>query len=193
MYVNVTFDSSVANAPTGFKACVNAVCQYYDAMFTNAVSISVDVGWGEVAGQTMGAGALGESNSYYVGQSYARVAGALRAQNAPGSSTLPQTSPAAGTLQVTTAEALALGLGNFGQGIDGAIGIDASASWFVDPTQSKAVPFRSYDMMGVIEHELSEVMGRSSNLNQSGAYSVLDLYRYASAGARQLTTGAPSY
>jgi len=48
-------------------------------------------------------------------------------------------------------------------------------------------------MMGVIEHELSEVMGRTSNLDQTDAYSVLDLYRYASDGVRQLTTGAPSY
>ena len=89
MYVDVTFDSSVANAPAGFKACVNAVCQYYDALFTNTASISVSVGWGEVAGQPIDAGALGESSSYYVGQSYARVAAALKAQNAPGSSTLP--------------------------------------------------------------------------------------------------------
>jgi hypothetical protein len=193
MYVDVTFDSSVASAPAGFKACVNAVCQYYDALFTNNVSLSVTVGWGEVAGQSIDAGALGESSSYYVGQPYSQVVAALKAQTAPGSSTLPQTSPAAGTLQVTTAQALALGLGNFSQGNDGAIGIDASASWAIDPTQSKAVPSQSYDMMGVIEHELSEVMGRSSNLDQSRAYSVLDLYRYASDGVRQLTTGDPSY
>jgi hypothetical protein len=193
MYVNVTFDSSVANAPAGFKACVNAVCQYYDAMFTNAVAISVNVGWGEVGGQAIDAGALGESSSAYIGQSYAQVAAALRAQGAPGSATLPQNSPASGTLDVTTAQALALGLGNFGQGNDGSIGIDASARWFIDPTQSQAVPFSSYDMMGVIEHELSEVMGRSSNLDQARSYSVLDLYRYASNGVRQLTTGDPSY
>ena len=191
MYFNVAFDSSVSTAPTAFKACVNAVCQYYDALFTNNVAVSVSVGWGEVGGQKIDAGALGESSSFYFTQDYSQVAAALKAQNAPGASTLPAISPASGNLQVTTAESRALGVAN-SSGSDGAIGIDSTQQWFYDPTQSQAVPSNAYDFFGTVAHELSEVMGRGSNLNVADTYTVLDLYRYASNGVRQLTAGVPA-
>ena len=36
-------------------------------------------------------------------------------------------------------------------------------------------------------------MGRISRLNTTSAYTVTDLFRYAAAGVRQLTSGSPSY
>ena len=194
MYFAVNFDSSVANAPAGFKACVNAACQYYDALFTNTVTVSVNVGWGEVAGQSLGAGGIGASLSNYTTLGYSQVVSALTAQGAPGSSTLPQTAPtaAASTLVVATSEARALGLASSSSTIDGSIGIDSTATWLFDPTQAKALPSNALDVMGTLEHELSEVMGRVSNLDQN-EIGILDLFRYAASGTRQLTTGDPSY
>jgi len=194
MYFAVTFDSSAANAPAGFKACVNAACQYYDALFTNNVTVSVNVGWGEVAGQSLPSGAGGASLSSFTSLSYSQVVSALTAQGAPGSSTLPQTAPtsAASTLVVSTAETKALGLGSSTGTADGSIGVDAHTTWLFDPTQAKTLPSNVYDLMGTLEHELSEVMGRVSNLDQS-EIGILDLYRYAAPGVRQLTTGDPSY
>jgi hypothetical protein len=49
-----------------------------------------------------------------------------------------------------------------------------------------------YELIGVVEHELTEVMGRFSLLGD-GEYTPLDLFRYAGAGVRQMGTGAPSY
>lgn len=194
MYFNVSFDSSVSNAPAGFKACVNAVCQYYDALFTNNVTVTFNAGWGEVGGQKVDPGALGESSAFYAQQNYAAVAAALAAQNAPGAATLPAASPAASgsTLQVNMAEARALGLPG-AISSDGSVGFDSTATWFFDPTQSKAVPANAFDFFGTVEHEISEVMGRSSDLNIAGTYAILDLFRYASSGVRQLTTGDPSF
>src|SRR4029077_19821125 len=48
-------------------------------------------------------------------------------------------------------------------------------------------------LVGVIEHEFSEVMGRTSFLDTRGEYGILDLYRYASPGVRQTGTGDPAY
>src|ERR1700726_425866 len=106
MQINVSFDSSVANAPAAFVAAVNYVVNYYDSLFTNNVAININVGYGEVAGQAMGAGALGETIvNKYVWASYNSVVSALQAESAPGASTLPSSSPLSGTLFVAQAEA----------------------------------------------------------------------------------------
>jgi hypothetical protein len=193
MQIIVSFENDVANAPSGFKACVNAVCQYYDALFTSNVTVNLQVGWGTVAGQKIDAGALGESSTAMESASYSQVAAALAAQKAPGSDTLPATAPTTSTLMVTTAEARALGVDTSVTPLDGSVGFDSTSQWFFDPTQAKSVPSTANDFMGTVEHEVSEVMGRGSSLNLSGSYTVLDLYRYSGAGMRQLGTGDASY
>jgi hypothetical protein len=51
-----------------------------------------------------------------------------------------------------------------------------------------------YYFVGVVEHEFTEIMGRASFLDQApNYYSLIDLYRYAAPGVRQLGTGAGSY
>ena len=55
-----------------------------------------------------------------------------------------------------------------------------------------APPSNEYYFIGVVEHEITEDMGRFSLLNyQPSFYSVMDLYRYSSPGVRDLTTGGP--
>jgi hypothetical protein len=192
MDIIVTFESDVASAPAGFKACVNAVCQYYDALLTSPITLSIGVGYGTIGGQPMSSGSLGQSSASYQGADYATVAALLRAEGTPGAATLPAASPASGTLVISSAQAKALGLGSYSS-VDGNVGFSNSVNWAYDPTQSHGMAFYSYDFMGTVEHEISEVMGRVSFLNQSGTYTLLDLFRYASAGNRQLTTGAPAY
>ena len=52
----------------------------------------------------------------------------------------------------------------------------------------------SYDAIGVLEHEITEVMGRTSSLGTyAGMYEPLDLFRYTSAGVRDLVPGAGSF
>src|SRR5437764_4100804 len=80
MQINVSFDSSVANAPAGFVAAVNYVVNYYDTLFTNNVTVNINVGYGEIAGQTMASGALGATSVSYAGESYTSVVNALQAE-----------------------------------------------------------------------------------------------------------------
>jgi hypothetical protein len=195
LQIDVVYDSSVAAAPAAFKACVNAVCQFYETLFTNPVTVTIDVGFGESDGQTLAATNLGQSNYRYVGVSYAVALSGLQAAAAPGSQNLPATAPVFASIELTVAQAYALGvLGNvtFG-GPTGYVGFSSVNSFFYDPTQSLPVPKGEYDFMGTVEHEISEVMGRTSFYNLSGTYGVLDLYRYAAPGVLQTGSGNPAY
>src|ERR1019366_8650488 len=110
MQINVTFDQSISSLPTGFVSAVNYAVNYFDNLFTNSCTINIDVGYGEIASSALMSGDLGESQTSFFGATYSSARSALLAQNAPGASTLPSTSPAAGTLYLAQAEAKALGL-----------------------------------------------------------------------------------
>src|SRR5450631_2595018 len=127
MQINVTFDQITSSLPTGFVSAVNYVVNYFDNLFTTTATINIDVGYGTIAGFAMGSGALGESMTNYAVESYSRVKSALLAQSAPGASTLPATSPAAGNIDLATAQAKALGLSS-STGLDGYVGISNSYS-----------------------------------------------------------------
>jgi hypothetical protein len=59
--INVTYDASVNSAPAAFKADIAAAVSYLQSQFSDPITITISVGSGEVNGQTMGGGALGQS------------------------------------------------------------------------------------------------------------------------------------
>jgi VCBS repeat-containing protein len=202
MQVNVTYDQSVGSLPAGFVAAVNYVVNYFDTTFTNPVTVNIDLGYGEVAGQSLGSGALGESETFFNSVSYSQAVSALKA-NQPSSTqqaayaTLPGSSPlSGGTLWLSTAEEKALGLlaGN-NSAIDGYIGLSSTYPFSYAAGVTPAAG--QYYFEGVLAHELSEVLGRSSMLGQglggTTSYTPMDLFRYSAASTRQLTTGGPAY
>ena len=186
-WLNVTFDQSVNSAPSGFVSAVNYVVSYFDSLFTTTATININVGYGEVNGTALPGGYLGESETNYFGETYNAVKSALLAQNAPGASTLPTTSPAAGTLYVGSAEAKSLGLYSSTTSIDGYVGLSSSVSWdYTTATPSAG----QYYFIGTLEHEITEALGRVSLVNyQPYFYSLMDLYRYSSPGVRSLAPG----
>ena len=186
MQINVTFDQSVSSLPTGFVSAVNYVVNYFDSLFSNSCTITICVGWGEVGGSTLSGGALGESETFLVGKNYSSVKSALLGQNAPGASTLPSAAPLAGTLTMPTAEAKALGFSSSGT-IDGYVGFSNSVSWDYTTATPSANQFY---LIGTIEHEFTEVMGRMSMVDsQPSSYSLMDLYRYSAPGVRSTSVG----
>ncbi len=58
----VTFDSSVASAPTAFQADVEQVFQFYADTYSSPVTLYYDVGFGERDDVAMKSGELGESD-----------------------------------------------------------------------------------------------------------------------------------
>ena len=98
-----------------------------------------------------------------------------------------------------SAQEKGLGLLGPSNSLDGWVGVASDAtvtqqtggSWSFSPT---AVPGpNQYYLIGVLEHEITEVMGRSSYLDQPGQYGVMDLYRFAAPGLHQTGTGNPAY
>ena len=85
LVINVVYDPGVSNAPAAFTADVQSVVNYYESHFSNPITITIDVGYGEVDGQSLGSGALGESITYFGQVSYSQLQSALVANlNANG-------------------------------------------------------------------------------------------------------------
>ena len=61
MEINVSFDQNTARLPSGFVAAVDYVAGYFDSLFTNPVTINIDVGYGEIDGSPLARGDLGEA------------------------------------------------------------------------------------------------------------------------------------
>ena len=185
LVINISYDTSVARAPSGFRTAVDAAVSYLESIFTNPITLTIAVGYGEIAGVAVSAGSLAQSRSTGVYVSYAQLATVL-----PG---LPATNPTGnGLFYVTDAEAGALGLAGDGAALDGSIGLSSAFNFTFDPNNRSVTG--QHDAIGAIEHELTEVMGRTSEIGVSNfyrqpLYSPLDLFRYAAPGQRLLTTG----
>ena len=197
---NITYDSSVSSAPAGFTSAIGDVVNYYESVFNDPITVNIDVGWGEVAGQSLG-GALGASETYLGVISYSQLKAALAADaksadDASAVASLPGGDPTGGgSFVVTTAEAKALGLGT-DAAVDGYVGFSSSVNYTFDPN-NRAVS-GTYDFIGVAEHEISEVMGRIALLGTplgglSHTYTALDLLRYSRPGVRQFGAGNTAY
>src|SRR5262249_612847 len=89
MNINLIYDSSTTNAPAGFTTSMNYVVNFFDALFTNPVTINIAVGWGEIAGFPLSFGALGESEkAASPGFTYSQIKNALTANTAQSATDL---------------------------------------------------------------------------------------------------------
>ena len=189
MNIVITYDSSVTSLGTTlrteFEGAVQTAVNYYDNLISNVVTVKISFGWGEVAGNAIDAGALGESNAFLDFYGYSQLLAAMTARETTSAvqraaiASLPLTDPTHGaTFSVNTAEARVLGLPRAGTGTDGSVGLESSATWSWAQTTIAAGAF---DAVSVLEHEISEVMGRSDTGGANGQYSPLDLFRYTAA------------
>ena len=111
---------------------------------------------------------------------YASVTSALSALGGAGAGTLPASGISGRTLKVSPAEAIALGLiSNGGAIIDGDVSFGAAVNQW---SSAGAASAGSYDLVGTAEHEISELMGRRSDLRTASRYDPFDLFRYTSSG-----------
>jgi serralysin len=200
MQLNVTFDQNPATLPAGFVAAINYVVNYFDSTFTNPVTVNIHVGYGEIAGQSLATGALGESDTYIDSVSYGQALAALKGnQSSPTQlnaySTLPASSPLpGGTLWMATAEEKALGLPVANPPpVDGYVGFSSVYPFSYGINSQPASG--QYYFVCVVEHEITEVMGPDSwlgdGLGGTTSFGVMDLFRYSSPGVRDLTATPP--
>ena len=198
--INITWAASVANAPSGFQTAVINAAQYLESLYTNAVTVNINVGYGDIAGAAMGAGALGESQSYLTNVSYSALLSALQTHNTSATTasvlaSLPATAPVSGYLWISTAEAKALGLTSAAStALDGYVGF--SKTYGFTYNNAAGVANNTFDFNGTALHELTEVMGRMQFTGGSigtytPSYTLLDLLDYTSAGTRYFSTATP--
>jgi len=199
MNLNISYGST-SGVPSAFFTAVNYVVGLFDATFTSNVTVNIEVGYGTFPfdGSTVPPLAESEQNNLAFGN-YAQVRQALLSQGAPGATTLPATAPLSGGLVLGSAQERALGLIGAGSALDGWVGVASDASlqqqiggsWSYGAT---AIPGNNqYYLVGTLEHEITEVMGRTSYLTVPNEYGVMDLYRYKAPGVRQAGTGGPAY
>jgi hypothetical protein len=227
MQINASFDFA-ADTPqaerNNYVNAVNTVINYFDSLFTNNVTLNIKFALGEryhsdngttityerMADINTPGSLLGASNTQYDIFDYATVRNRLLTKtdtNQPAAyATLPVASPFGNdTFIFPVAEAKALGFTSplSLAGYDGIVGTaseeelapgGATADW------TKAAPANGnqYYMIGSIEHELTEVMGRFARDgttvgNSPPLYTIMDLFRYAAPGVRQTTNGDPAY
>ena len=198
--INIAWDSSVAAAPSAFKAGVMSAVQFLEDQFTDAVTINIHVGYGEVNGQSLGSTALGESTSPLTSITYANLVTALKADASSAAdslaiASLPASSPLTGTILTTSAQARALGLSS-SSAVDGYVGFSNTATFDYDNTNG--VSPGTYDFNGVVLHEVTEIMGRMLMTGRilggtAKDYTALDLFHYSAAGTRDLVASKAGY
>ena len=200
LVIDIDWDSSVSNAPAGFVTAVDQVVSYYESQFSNPITITIDVGYGEIDGSTVGGNDLGESESYLTSVSYSQLESAL-VKNADAigdtaaAASLTATSPVNGEYWITTAEAQALGISGASASINGYVGFSSTLPFAYNI--SSGVPAGQYDFFDTVAHEISEVMGRqmmdgASFLGVNG-YEPLDLFHYSAAGVRDFSSTTAGY
>ena len=179
MNINISYTNQ-AGLPTGFTTAVQAACNFFDRMFTNNITLNITFNFAAISG-----GLAQSQSTYFSGESYSAVTSAMKA-NATGVAALageviPATDPfgAGGTLNVNTAECKALGIQSY-SGSDGTVTLGSSFNWNYSSTGSPVAG--QYSAVGALEHEISEVMGRSCGSDGSLSQTPLSLFRYSSAG-----------
>jgi filamentous hemagglutinin family protein len=202
MNIVIQYDSSAASAPAGFQTAVQAAVNYLDNLIATPITVPITFSYGEIQGKSLSSGSIGES-SYSGGfVSYSQLKSALTtaatsADDNASVQALPATDPTnGGQFFVTAAQAAALHISGISAVTDGYVGLASNFSFSFDP--SNRAQSGKYDAIGVLEHEITEVLGRDGILGSwtsggKAVYAPLDLFRYSSAGAHQLSAGAGSF
>jgi hypothetical protein len=198
LIINATYDSSVtsltnaAQVETAFAVAV----QMFQNQFTNPITVNITVSFDPTVG-------LGGSQTQLVntnGFTYANLTGSLRnartsADDTNAVASLPASDPTGGgPWWIPRAEAKVLklfGISATDPSNDGLVKFappDTNTIYTFDST-NRAVP-GEWDFIGVAEHEISEVLGRSFSLDyyspQLDGYFPYDLFRFTASGTRSL-------
>lgn len=205
MTITPIWDSSVtslANAST-IENAFSAVARDYAQSFSNPVNVYINVSWGKVAGQALPSNAVGASSTNLYGYfSYAQVKSLLTtaAASSPANAALatavdnlPAAAPSGVSKYViASAEAKALGIVSATlSSPDGYIGFAGGTSGYSFGTSGAIGSV--YDFQSVAAHEIAEVLGRLSGVDNGNWRTPFDLFRYSAPGTLGYNYRSASY
>src|ERR1700760_3566776 len=154
MQIDFVYDASVANAPAGLTTGLAAAAAYLDALITDPITVTIQVGWGENNGSAIPAGELATGGpTSGIGLSYSALEAQLaKAATSPADQSVVANLPAAdptggGSFFVSSAQEKAWCLlSPTAAGIDGSIGFSTSYAFTFDP-DARTEP-SLYDFIG---------------------------------------------
>jgi hypothetical protein len=197
LLINLNFTSNFnadfgSNAGAAQNAALYAA-QQFENLFSDPIQVNITVD------AVTGTGTLGQSSQNIFNYTYAQLQTALvndakstddqTAVGAGGSVSATDPTNNAGFWWVTRAQEKALGLIASDANNDGTVTFGSGFTYTFDPL-NRSVP-GAIDFIGVVEHEISEIMGRigvSGNPvgSNSPSYTILDEFAYTGAATRGL-------
>ncbi|WP_296712921.1 NF038122 family metalloprotease [Rhodoblastus sp.] len=192
--------NNISGLPSGYKQAINTAINFFENNITTNMTVHLTFDW-----SSLGGGVVAQTNIYYYGYTYSQVYNAIQSVDGASSASSVQRAAAAslkanfpldptngGQFLITTADARALGLNSTAIPSDATITLNQNDrfTW----SQSGGIAANTYDVVGTIEHEISEVLGRTAFLgvpevnllNGSGgklpSYNILDMFHYSAAG-----------
>lgn len=199
MVILPTYDSTINSDPNAaiIKNTISQVIQLYESTFLDPITV-------RILFAEMNSG-LGQSNTVFNVISYANWRSALAADattandatalaSIPGGTTNPVNFST--SMDMSTANLRALGFNTGPPSSDGTISLN-TAIMNLDRT---TIDPAKYDLFSVAAHEIDEVLGFGSALNNlsngdpvpTGAIWALDMFRWQSAGTRSFDTNVNS-
>jgi hypothetical protein len=187
-----TYDNTITSDPNAalIEATINQALAFYEANITNPITVHITY-------EEMSMG-LGQSTTFFGQVSYSQYLAALQSHSSgdavdnsalatlPGGSTNPVNGNS--TVDITTANARALGFSGFNIATDSTIGLNTSITNYAGTTFNPGF----YSLLAVVEHETDEALGLGSALDSgtSGPIRPEDLFRFSAPGVRSYTTSS---
>jgi autotransporter-associated beta strand protein len=206
--INLNFDSSVASSFGANTISMTNAVTYAAQQFENNFSDNITLNFTVKA--VPNTSLLSQSSAYLAVKtsdnspvfSYSEVVAAFNnsqstTNDAAAYSALPANDPSGGNpYLIPNAQAKALGIAVYDQPSDGTVTFGAGFNYAYDPNNRSVAG--AYDIIGITEHEFSESMGRLFGLGRNIAgfnpsYLPYDLFRFNSAGTRDMTNGSGIY
>lgn len=193
MRIDLSFDASTAAAPTGFKTDIQDAANILDSLITNNITVTIDVGYGEVGGQPLASTSLAEGGP--VGGGFVSPSEMISLLATQGDATakaeaaaLPANAasqlPSEIYLAPTQEQALGL-LPSSLNVVEGEIGFSSTANYALNPND-QAVP-GEYGIIPAALHELTHALGRTL------PDAAMELTRFTAPGTLASSMSGPAY
>lgn len=170
-------------------AAFQAAADVWSSKLSDPMTVTLQIGF-----RSLGSNVLGSTSASTAYASASFVKGLVAsdissADDATAYNSLTNLSTS--NIQLTSAQVRALGYNYYdGSGYDGTIEFSSDFNFSTSRNADGTIAGGTYDLIGIAEHEIAHVLGFDSAIDIGGNQTLLDQYRYSSAGTRSESAGA---